>query len=425
MKFISFSKEKVQAMAAEGLTVPEMAKKMNVDATELETFYAECYKEDANAFPCVLLITKPWLEEKLATMPVYKIAKTAGCSASLIRRLMVTYGLEAKPKLNELLTPEVLYSLFVEEKLRDKEIAKRYNCSVESIKKLRSKHNITDYSRRDSESDISIEYFHHLYAELGFSPKYIAKMMGCPLFRVKTLRTEFANSDHPLAQKIANTKRLPYTYSELIELLMKNVEPDVLFELLKDHTIAEVAEMYRIIPAAEPGIPTFTKEWLEIVLHRMNITQIISNYHIGRTFIAEMMKENDLSTIPLMDRIDEETVRCLFIDNGWSDEKIASALGVSKNAIVIFRQEKGIKMSARKSLDERLTYVRFRHLYLDENLTLSQIAELYDTSVPTVSLLKHDYEQTDSDISGHTSKGASAERLQYLKKQLKFEGMKK
>ena len=138
-----------------------------------------------------------------------------------------------------------------------------------------------------------------------------------------------------------------------------------------------------------------------------------------------MMKENDLSTIPLMDRIDEETVRCLFIDNGWSDEKIASALGVSKNAIVIFRQEKGIKMSARKSLDERLTYVRFRHLYLDENLTLSQIAELYDTSVPTVSLLKHDYEQTDSDISGHTSKGASAERLQYLKKQLKFEGMKK
>ena len=425
MSMISFSKEKVKALAAEGLTVPEMAKELNADVSELEAFYAECYKGNQDAFPIRLLITKKWLEEKLENMPAYKIAKVAGCSAGLVRRLMEIYGLKAKPKLVDLLTPEVLYSLYVEEHLQDKDIAAKFGCSAETVKKIRTRHSIGYETRKEAQAEMSIKFFHHLYVELGFSPKYIARMLNCPIYRIKTMRTEYANSDHPLAKEIADTKRFKHTYANLIELLMKNVEPEVLLEHLREHTIAEVAEMYHLIPAAEPGVATFTKEWLEIVLHRMNVSQVIETYHIGKTFINDMMKENDLAPVPLMERIDEKTVRSLFIDNEWDDEKIASVLGTTKNAIVLFRKEKGIKISQRKKFGDRLTLEKFRTLYLEEKASVAQIAAIYDVPLSIVKDLRKKYAEIDSEIASHMPRGVSEERLAYLKKQVKFEGMKK
>ena len=182
MSMISFSKEKVKALAAEGLTVPEMAKELNADVSELEAFYAECYKGNQDAFPIRLLITKKWLEEKLDVMPVYKIAKVSGCSANLVRHLMEIYGLKAKPKLVDLLTPEVLYSLYVEEHLQDKDIAAKFGCSAETVKRTRIKHNIGYETRKEAQAEMSIEFFHHLYVELGFSPKYIAGFLHFSVF---------------------------------------------------------------------------------------------------------------------------------------------------------------------------------------------------------------------------------------------------
>ena len=116
----SFSKEKIKAMASDGMTVSAMASELNVNEDELAAFYASCYKEDKSSFPIRLLVTKTWLAEKLISEPIDRIARESGCSPTLIKNLIGTYGLEKKQSLSKQLTPEVLYTLYVEDRLSDR-----------------------------------------------------------------------------------------------------------------------------------------------------------------------------------------------------------------------------------------------------------------------------------------------------------------
>lgn len=421
---VSFSKKEIMTMAAEGKTVSEMAEVLFADESELASFYSMCYKEDKDSFPISLLVTKPWLEKMLENNPVSRIASIAGCSRSTIKRLMKDYRLDSKQKLSELLTPEVLYTLFAEQNLTDREIAERYNCSFETIKKLRAKNKINYSTRVGCIADMSIEHFHKLYVQCGFSPRHIAAMLGCNIYKVNRLKNQFISSGHPLSAEIEAHSKF-YAFTDLNNLLMETVDPAVLYEQLKEHSLAEVAEMYELIPPSEPGVETFTPEWLEAVLKKMEVPQIIRDYHVGIHFIREMMKENDLKRVPVLDRLDENVVRTLFVDNGWDDEQIAKALGSTPNAIATLRSKKGIKPSQRKKLTERLNADKFAKLYLDENLTLAQIATLFDAPMSVISDLRAKYGKSNPAILSHRSTGVTRERLAYLKKQLKFEGMKK
>lgn len=420
----SFSKEKIKAMASEGMTVPAMAQELNVSEDELEAFYAKCYKQDKSSFPIRLLITKAWLEAKLITEPINQIAKSAGCSPTLIKNLISTYDLERKPSISKQITPEVLYTLYVEEKLSDREIARRYNCSHEYLRKLRKRYNISYDQRMDPYHDISIEYFHKLHVGYGFRINQIAKLLGCTQYQARLLRQDFAKADHPLASEIKEQVR-DYSFVDLIDELLDAVEPSVLYELLKDHTLAQAAEMYGVIPPAEPGVETFSSDWLAIMLRKMQVPQIIRTYHLGKTFVRDMMKENQLTRVPVLERLDENIIRTLFIENCWDDEQIASALNTSVSSIVLFRSQKGIKRSQKQKLQTRLDIERFKQLYLEEGLTLPQIADLFDTPPSTVSALKKKYTKLEPVIATHRSRGVTPERLAYLKKQLKFEKMSK
>lgn len=420
----SFSKEKIKAMASDGMTVSAMAQELNANEEELTAFYAKCYKEDKSSFPIRLLVTKAWLEEKLITEPIDRIARDAGCSPNLIKNLINTYGLEKKQSISKQLTPEVLYTLYVEDRLSDREIARKFNCSSEYLRKLRSRYNISYDQRMDPFRDISIEYFHKLHVGYGFKLNQISKLLGCTHYQARQLRQEFAETDHPLAAEIKEQVR-DYSFIELIDELLEAVEPSVLYELLKDHTLAQAAEMYGVIPPAEPGVETFSSDWLAIMLRKMQVPQIIKTYHLGKTFVRNMMKKNQLTRVPVLERLDENIVCTLFIENNWDDEQIASALNASVSSIVLFRSQKGIKRSHQQKLLSRLDAERFVHLYIEEGLTLPQIAELFDTPTSTVSALKKKYAKQEPSIASHRSSGVTPEKLAYLKKQLKFEKMSK
>ena len=419
-----FSKEKIKAMASDGMTVSAMAQELNVNEDELSAFYAKCYKEEKSSFPIRLLLTRTRLEEKLMGEPIDKIAREAGCSPNLIKNLISTYGLEKKQSISKQLTPEVLYTLYVEDRLSDREIARRYNCSHEYLRKLRKRYNISYDQRMDPFHDISIEYFHKLHVGYGFKLDQIAKLLGCMQYQVRQLRKGFSKADHPLANEIKEQVR-DYSFIDLIDKLLEAVEPSVLYELLKDHTLAQAAEMYGVIPPAEPGVETFSPDWLAIMLRKMQVPQIIKTYHLGKTFVRDMMKENRLTRVPVLERLDENIVRTLFIDNLWDDEQIADALNTSVSSVVLFRSQKGIKRSHRQKLLTRLDIERFVHLYIEEGLTLPQIADLFDAPASTVSSLKKKYAALEPAIAAHRSHGVTPEKLAYLKKQLKFERMSK
>ena len=241
------------------------------------------------------------------------------------------------------------------------------------------------------------------------------KLLGYSVVQFNKLSREYAKLDEEI-----RTKRPLHAFQKIIELLLDKVNNLVLYEQLENHTLAQVAEMYEIIPAAEPGVETFSKEWLDILLHRMTVEQILREYHIGRAYIDSIMKDANLKPIPMIERLDVNSVRYLFIDCGWDEEEIAKALHSSKYTVSELLKREGISKKDRKSLEERLTIATFRTLFIEENLTLAQIAKIFRVTKQQVEELKSQYDTNDSKLAAHESSGASTERFNYLLKQFKF-----
>ena len=77
----------------------------------------------------------------------------------------------------------------------------------------------------------------------------------------------------------------------------------------------------------------------------------------------------------------------------------------------------------RLSLAARLTPEKFSELYLAENLTIVQIASLFDTTYQNVASLKAIYAKDNPQIASHRATGATDARLLFLKKNLMFSGI--
>lgn len=413
--------EQIRELASEGYTVQAMAEKLNIDFEELFAFYAEQSFKDRSGFPIRLLVTKSWLEDKIKKAPISSICADTKLSPSAIRKLIKVYNLEPRKKLNEVLTPEVLHALFVQQGMPDKDIAAMHKCSIDTIKRLRAKYGI-NYESRVESKDITIEYFHKLFVVYGFSVKQLALMMNCSTFFVETLQDNYIASDNPLSAEIKARKK-SYTYTGLIEKLFEELDPALIYELLKDRTLAETAEMYGIIPPAISGVETFTPAWLEAVLNRMTISDIVKKYHISLSFVQSMMKEHNIKTSKVVDRIDVDMVRKLYIENNWSDEQIGALLGFAPTAITRLRKKHDIRHCQRLSLESRLTLEKFIALYLTENLTIYQIAALFDTSDKNVTALKAAYAVNNPELAAHRATGATEARCKFLKKQLMFSGL--
>ena len=416
-----YTAEQIRELASEGITVQAMAEQLNVDFDDLFVFYAECSTRDRSAFPIRLLVTKSWLEDKIKKAPISSICADTKLSPSAIRQLIKVYKLEPRKKLNEILTPEVLTALFVEQGMTDKDIATMHKCSIDTIKRLRAKYKIT-FESRVASKDISIEYFHKLFVEYGFSVKQLALMMNCSTFFIETLQDNYTASNHPLAGEIKARKK-SYTFTALIEKLFAELDPALLYELLKDKTLAEVAEMYGVIPPAIADAETFSPVWLELVVNRMSISDIVKMYYISLSFVQTMMKDHNIKPSKVEERIDVEMVRKLYIENNWTDEQIGTLLGFSPSAITRLRKKHDIRHNKRLSLEARLTPEKFIELYLTENLTIFQIASLFDTSDKNVTALKAVYAASNPQIASHKAKGATEARYKFLKKQLMFNGL--
>ena len=143
-------------------------------------------------------------------------------------------------------------------------------------------------------------------------------MMNCSTFFVETLQDNYIASTSPLATEI-KSRRKSYTYTALIEKLFEELDPALLYELLKDKTLAEVAEMYNIIPPAIKNAGTFSPAWLKAVANRMSVSDIVQKYYISLSFVQAMMKEHNIKVSKVIERIDVDMVRKLYIENNWSD----------------------------------------------------------------------------------------------------------
>ncbi len=418
------SKEHILGFVNENISVAEMAERLDIDFETVLDYYAELSAGARRTFPVQLMLTKSWLKQKLETTSIADICLETKVSPRILRRWAVKYGLEIRPVLKEVLSYEVLYSLFAEQRLPDSAIASKYSCSIETIKKLRKHYGITTSDRNDDEKIITIEYFHKLYVEYGFSVKQLIRLLDTTEYQIKQLISAFSSEECRLADEIKNRKK-GYIYTGIIEELMKELEPALIYELLKTKTLTELAERYNIIPPSESGVETFSKEWLEVVLRKMDISAIMKKYHVGHYFISSLMKEAELRPSAPIDRLDKGLVRKLYLELHWDDEQIAAATGSSVYTIKVFRKQNDIKAADRLTLKERLPIDKFKNLFVEEGLTIAQIASVYKVSVRRVTDLKVIYSRIDSAIQSAKPLGVPGERIQFLKKKLQFSGMAK
>jgi len=416
-----YSKAVLLSFVEQDMSVSEMAITMKADIEEVIACYAQYSREDRNAFPLKLLLTKEWLEYEMQTSKVADICRKAKTNPAVVKSYCKKYGIQSKQMLKYILTEDVLYDLFVKQRMTDGEIASAHNCSLESVKKLRSKYGIDADARADATNHITIELFHRLFVEYGFTIQQLSEMLGCTQYAVRTMQQQFESGEGKLCQDIRQRKKY-YAFQGLIEAIMDELSPQELFERLKDGTLADVAEDIKIIPMPIQGVETFSVEWFQIVLKSMTSSDIIKTYHLGKAFVQDTIERNKLSEIRPENSMDEKLVKILYCENRWSDEEIAHLMKVPVYLVVAYRKTHGIKRSKQYTAAQRLTQDEFVNLYIKEDLTIAQIAEMYDISAKTVTSLKAEYAKHCTVLASHKSRGASAERVAFLKKRLKFKG---
>ena len=265
-----------------------------------------------------------------------------------------------------------------------------------------------------------IELFHRLHVAMGLTLEQISRISGINMHTLKKMNSDYSKSDHPLAIDIGKYKK-SYAYQVLISELINAVEPTVLFEQLKEHSLAEVAEMYEVIPPADPGVETFSPEWLKKKLKWNTLREISSQYHISLTYLQNMVKDyniNDEQTF-----IEEPILRLLYLDNHWTDVEISKTFGITLYTLRSLRNKYGISSKNKKPLHDRLTLEEFKRLYIELGLTAAQIAYVYNTAQMEIYNLKKKYSKIDSMINNHRSTGVNDEKLKELRKAVKYKNM--
>lgn len=414
-------REQLLQCAKKRVPVTEMAKLLNMDFSVVMESYVKFSAEDRDQFPLSLLITKEWLETELTNSTVAEICRKIRTSPSVIKNYCKKYGIQRKPMIRDILTKDKIYEHFVKQRMSDREIAALYGCSLETVKKQRSKYGIGVGTRTNAENHMSIELFHRIFVEYGFTIQQLAQMLGCSHYAVLNMQKQYAKGNSVLAKEIGQRKKY-YAFQNLIDILLEKIPPVELLQLLHENTLAEIAEEKGILPEPIVGVDTFSVEWFRIILRSMTPSDIMKTYHVGKAYVLDMIKTNNLEDITPANSMDEALVRKLYCDNRWSDEEIARVMNVPVYAVVCLRKNQGIKRSKQYTIAQRLPIDDFRNLYITEDLTISQIADMYDVSTKSVSTLKAQYAEQCSALASHKARGAEKERVEYLKKKLKFKG---
>lgn len=414
------SKNQLKEYVNSGYNVSEIAEMISVDEKELLKFYIDCYTKDFRSFPLEKAISKQLLAKELKNASVLQISIKYNVSNTAIQRLMRIYNLY-KPALKDILTPEVLFAHFVEQYMSEREIADKYSCSVETVKSLKKKYGIDNADRLEYHNLNEIDFIAKIHIEYGFSTPQIAQMLRvrpCIVYRLlsdyKKLHPEFSNdvfcSVSPLYRNINN-------------LLLEKVEPTVLFELLHNHTLTQIAEIYELIPIGYAKYKFGSEEWFEAVKQNYTNNEIIKLFHIPVATFKRLSGKYGNNSYNR--KADPDIVRYLYLEKHLSTPKIAEILKLPVSAIKVCRRKNNIHLPKKIDYSRLLPADEFFELYINEDLTLMQISEVTSFNIKVILALLKEYGKQYPEMLSRNAGGASKERVDYLKKQFRYNNASK
>ena len=328
-----------------------------------------------------------------------------------------------KERVRSMISRDMLWNLYVEEKKTDAEIAALYGVNAPSVKRLRTIYDISSSDRTPLPERLPIELFHRMYVVSRIGLGQIAELFDSSRTTITALKRQYSSSDHPLAKEIASTTNCGY-YPRHLSELMEIMDRSELIEELKTKTVFEIASWQGLIPLSANQHPPMTKEWLEAELLNKSEATIAEEHHITPARLSIIVNELGAKKPNRLDRLTEELLRELYLTCCWSDETIAKHIGVSYASVKRQRQKYGISFDMRPSEYERIPPELFRYLYIEEGMSLVQIGEAFHISDAKIRAMKQKYiEDGYTDLQRRGPK-VTPERLQYLNKLIHLNQLK-
>jgi len=407
-------------------TLLTVSEKHGIPLKGLEDYCFRLCKEQPDSFEYKLFLTEDWFSEKL---PQYESLVELSNDTGIHYRTLCYFKERFFPEKRRQLAKEISYDdlwrMYVDDEMTDKEIALKYETNTANIKRLRQAYDIMASDRKPLEEKLPIELFHRVYVLSKLGLGQIAMLFGSSRTSVTELRDKYASCGHPLSTDIADTNNVG-AYPRFLEDILQVVSKKELCRELQTKTIYEIASHYGIIAHTANSLKPLSKEWLKAELMTKSISIIASENHKSVSWIWKLIDEYGLDRFARTNHIEEDILRELFINRCWSDATIGKHFGVSASTVKKERLGYKIFSEQRPSIEDRITVPLFRYLYIEERMSLLQIASAYNVSGAKLRALRKKYvDEGNADLAHRTSGRVTPERLEYLNKQIHLNLLKK
>lgn len=400
-------------------TFQAVAKKLSVNADELEAYCLSLCKQNPDEFSYKTFLTKSWFEEKLTEYgSLVDVANHTGIHYRTLCHFKNKVLPNKRRDLSREISQDDLRQFYVQQELTDKAIASLYNTSTYKIKYLRQTYGIVPAERKPLCEKLPIELFYRLYVVSKLGLGQIASLYNTSRITIASLRDRYAAEQHPLSKKIADTNNTG-SYPRFLEELTQIVSKEELINELRTKTVFEVAAQHNLIAPTANSLTPLSKEWLEAELLTKNIATIADEDNMTRSRMSILVGEYGLESSVRSERVTEELLCELYINRCWSDAKIAKHLGVATGTVKRIRLDYKIYSSGRPTVEERIPPELFKRLYIDEKMSLLQIGAAFDIADSKIRNLRQKYISDGyTEFAHRTSVRICPERLEYLYKQI-------
>lgn len=214
-------------------------------------------------------------------------------------------------------------------------------------------------------------------------------------------------------------KRLdPYTFSKLLltekrtfsEIAgMYNVTKQRAHQLYKEYLVF-YPDLFSVeeknLPTKEQIINQFKKD--------LFVCKVAKNLDISYYQLRQLMVQHNIEKVYLKDILNKETLEDLYINQKLSDKAIASMFHCTVHTVAKARYRYDIYEKMKNPVEEIIPEAIFKKLYIDEDLTLNQISEVFNVDLKKIFNLKWFYK-----IKKNRSSGVDKETLEKIKIQYK------
>lgn len=404
----------------------DVAKDLSVTTDELEAYCFSLCKQHPDAFAFKHFLKKSWFEDKLSRFDsLIEIANHTGIHYRTLFYFKQKCLPEKRRNLSKEISRDTLWELYIRQERSDKDIAKMYNTNTANIKYLRQTYGITTGDRQPLEEKLSIELFHRLYVVSKLGLGQIASLVNSSRTTVTALRDRYIEMGHPLSSEIAATNNMGY-YPRFLEDLLQLMSKEELCSALRTKTIFEVAAQCNLIAPTSNGLTPLSREWFQAEMLTKSLSTIAQENNIAPSRLSTLISEYGLENPSRPKRITEEILRELFVNRCWSDEKIAKHLSVSPITVKKLRIQYRVLSEQRPSIEQRISPEFFRYLYIEEKMSLIQIASAFNIANSKIRDLRQKYIADGyTEFAHRTSVRIQPERLEFLCKQIHLNLFKK